>query len=80
MLKSLTAIKHAVSSVLGIDQDAIELDMNELDFDGWDSAANVNILFLIEEELCLEIEVGRLASVKNIGEMAVEIDKMMDEA
>ncbi|KQQ33910.1 hypothetical protein ASG19_21710 [Rhizobium sp. Leaf306] len=80
MAKSLTTIRHAVSSILGVDQDAIGLDMNELDFDGWDSAANVNILFLIEEELGIEIEVGRLANVKNIGEMAAEIDKMMDEA
>lgn len=80
MAKSLTAIRHAVSSILGVDQDAIELDMNELDFDGWDSAANVNILFMIEEELGIEIDVGRLSNVQNIGEMAAQIDKMMDEA
>lgn len=79
MARSMTAIRHAVSSALGVDQDGIEADMNELDFDGWDSAANVNILFLIEEELGIEIEVGRLVNVKNIGEMAAEIDKMMDE-
>lgn len=59
------------------DDDSIRLkpEMTAQDIEGWDSLANINIIFSIEEEFGIKFEMGKISELRSIGEMVEYIEK-----
>lgn len=59
------------------DDDSIRLkpEMTAQDIEGWDSLANINIIFSIEKEFGIKFEMGKISELRSIGEMVEYIEK-----
>ena len=44
------------------------------DIEGWDSLANINIIFSIEEEFGIKFDMGKVSELKSVGEMVQYIE------
>lgn len=54
-----------------LDDDTIELCDSTVadDVDGWDSFEHINLVVAVEEEFDFKIPMGKVVSMKNVGEM-----------
>ncbi len=54
-----------------LDDDTIELqdDTTADDVDGWDSFEHINLVVGVEEEFHMKIPMGKVVTMKNVGEM-----------
>ena len=54
-----------------LDDDTIELqdDTTADDVDGWDSFEHINLVVGVEEEFNMKIPMGKVVTMKNVGEM-----------
>ena len=54
-----------------LDDDTIELnDQTVADaVDGWDSFEHINLVVAVEEEFAFKIPMGKIVTMKNVGEM-----------
>ena len=53
-----------------LDDDTIELnDQTADDVDGWDSFEHINLVVAVEEEFAFKIPMGKIVTMKNVGEM-----------
>lgn len=54
-----------------LDDDAIELNDNTVadDVEGWDSFEHINLISGVEEEFSFKIPMGKVVTMKNVGEM-----------
>ena len=54
-----------------LDDDSIELHDETVadDVDGWDSFEHINLIVAIEDEFSFKIPMGKVVSMKNVGEM-----------
>ena len=54
-----------------LDDDSIELKDETVadDVDGWDSFEHINLIVGVEEEFGFKIPMGKVVSMKNVGEM-----------
>jgi acyl carrier protein len=73
---TLEQIKEIISDLLDLDGE-IELtpDMGASDVPGWDSLANVSIVFAIEEEFGIELSAQELKALASLGDLARTIDE-----
>lgn len=55
-----------------LDDESIELKEETVadDVDGWDSFEHINIVVAVEEEFNFKIPMGKVVTMKNVGEMA----------
>ena len=55
-----------------LDDESIELKEETVadDVDGWDSFEHINIVVAVEEEFSFKIPMGKVVTMKNVGEMA----------
>ena len=55
-----------------LDDETIELhdDTTADDVDGWDSFEHINLILAVETEFGFKIPMGKVVSMKNVGEMA----------
>ena len=55
-----------------LDDDTIELHEETVaeDVDGWDSFEHINLVVAVEEEFSFKIPMGKVVTMKNVGEMA----------
>lgn len=53
------------------DDETIELEDSTVadDIDGWDSFEHINLVVAIEDEFNFKIPMGKVVSMKNVGEM-----------
>ena len=61
--------------LLGNDDIVLTPETQASDVPGWDSLANINIVFGIEEEFGIRFSDDDLASSNNVGELAVRVDR-----
>ena len=61
--------------ILGNDDIVLTPETQASDVPGWDSLANINIVFGIEEEFGIRFSDDDLASSNNVGELAVRVDR-----
>jgi len=54
-----------------LDDDSIELNDNTVadDVEGWDSFEHINLISGVEEEFSFKIPMGKVVTMKNVGEM-----------
>lgn len=54
------------------DDETIEVndDTTSEDIDDWDSFEHINLIVAVEEEFSIKIPMGKVVTMKNIGEMA----------
>lgn len=54
-----------------LDDDTIELSDETVadDVDGWDSFEHINLIVGVEEEFNVKIPMGKVVTMKNVGEM-----------
>ncbi len=54
-----------------LDDDTIELQDSTTaeDVDGWDSFEHINLIVAVEEEFAFKIPMGKVTTMKNVGEM-----------
>ncbi|SEQ16564.1 acyl carrier protein [Lachnospiraceae bacterium NE2001] len=54
-----------------LDDESIELQDETVadDVDGWDSFEHINIIVAVEEEFGIKIPMGKVLTMKNVGEM-----------
>lgn len=54
-----------------LDDESIVLDDNTVadDVEGWDSFEHINLIVAIEEEFGFRIPMGKVVTMKNVGEM-----------
>lgn len=54
-----------------LDDDSIELNDQTTadDVDGWDSFEHINLVVAVEEEFSFKIPMGKVVTMKNVGEM-----------
>lgn len=54
-----------------LDDDTIELHEDTVadDVDGWDSFEHINLVVAVEEEFSFKIPMGKVVTMKNVGEM-----------
>lgn len=53
------------------DDDAITVNENTTaaDIDGWDSLEHINLIAAVEQEFGIKFSMGKVVSMKNVGEM-----------
>ena len=61
--------------LLGNDEIVLTPETQASDVPGWDSLANINIVFGIEEEFGIRFSDDDLASSNTVGELAVRVDR-----
>ena len=56
----------------GFDDETIEVndDTTSEDIDDWDSFEHINLIVAVEEEFSIKIPMGKVVTMKNVGEMA----------
>ena len=54
------------------DDETIEVndDTTSEDIDDWDSFEHINLIVAVEEEFSIKIPMGKVVTMKNVGEMA----------
>ena len=54
------------------DDETIEVNDNTTseDIDDWDSFEHINLIVAVEEEFSIKIPMGKVVTMKNVGEMA----------
>lgn len=54
------------------DDETIEVndDTTSEDIDDWDSFEHINLIVAVEEEFSIKIPMGKIVTMKNVGEMA----------
>ena len=54
------------------DDETIEVndDTTSEDIDDWDSFEHINLIVVVEEEFSIKIPMGKVVTMKNVGEMA----------
>ena len=54
------------------DDETIEVndDTSSEDIDDWDSFEHINLIVAVEEEFSIKIPMGKVVTMKNVGEMA----------
>lgn len=54
------------------DDETIEVndDTTSEDIDDWDSFEHINLIVAVEEEFSIKISMGKVVTMKNVGEMA----------
>ena len=53
------------------DDDSIQLNDKTTadDIEGWDSLENINLIVAVEDEFSIKIPMGKVVTMKNVGEM-----------
>ena len=67
-------LEAIVVQILGLHGTHLEPSTRPTDVPGWDSLANVNIVFAVEEEFGVEFSEAELKSFGTIGEFAAGVD------
>jgi len=74
---TLERIERVVCGLLGDDDIVLKPDTRPSDVPGWDSLANINIVFGVEEEFGLRFGDDDLANTKTVGELADRVDRVL---
>jgi acyl carrier protein len=72
---TLEQIEEIVATMLGLDGFELGPDTRPADVPGWDSLANVNIVFAVEEEFGVEFEADELKGFDTLGAFARGVDE-----
>ncbi len=73
--EAFTRLNNVFREVL--DDESIELHDETVadDVDGWDSFEHINLIVAVEEEFGFKIPMGKVVTMKNVGEM---VDIILD--
>lgn len=74
---TLDRLHEIVDSLLDLDGVVLTADTRPSDVPGWDSLANVSIVFAVEEEFDVELTAEQLKGSATLGEFARGIDDLV---
>jgi acyl carrier protein len=74
---TLERIERVVCGLLGTDDIALTPETRPSDVEGWDSLANINIVFGVEEEFGIQFRDDDLANATTVGELALRVDRLL---
>ena len=66
-----------ISLTLKIDLNLINSNTKAVDFDNWDSLANVRLILAIEKKFNIKIDYGEALSVDDVGDLSKLIEKKL---
>jgi acyl carrier protein len=72
---TLDGIERVVRDLLGDDAVTLTADMRPADVEGWDSLANVSIIFGIEEDFGVALGDDALAGFETVGDLALVVER-----
>lgn len=73
---TLERIEQIVRGLLANDDIVLTPESRAPDVPGWDSLANINIVFAIEEEFQIRFSDEDLASADNVGALAERVERL----
>jgi acyl carrier protein len=76
---TLERIGEIVEELLDLDGMPLTAETRPRDVPGWDSLANVNIVFAVEEEFGVEFEDDQLKRFATLGDFARGVDAAREE-
>jgi acyl carrier protein len=71
---TLEGIERIVRDLLGDESIVLAADTRPADVEGWDSLANVSIVFAVEEDFGVAIGDETLAACTTVGALAAAVD------
>jgi acyl carrier protein len=74
---TLERIERVVCGLLGTDDISLTPETRPSDVEGWDSLANINIVFGVEEEFGIQFRDDDLANATTVGELALRVDRLL---
>ena len=74
---TIERIEGVVGGLLGIDDISLTPDTRPADVAGWDSLANINIVFGVEEEFGIQFSDDDLANAGTVGELAERVERLL---
>ena len=66
-----------ISLTLKIDLNLINSNTKAVDFDNWDSLANVRLILAIEKKFNIKIDYGEALSVDDVGDLSKLIEEKL---
>ena len=72
---TLDRIANIVREVLGDDSIELRLDSRPREIEGWDSLANVSIVFSVEESLGVRLGTDALVSLQTVGDLVSAVER-----
>jgi acyl carrier protein len=72
---TLAQVEQVVREMLGDDAISLTLDTRTADVEGWDSLANVSIIFGLEETFEVRLGDDVVAGFKTVGELVTIVDR-----
>lgn len=75
---TLREIQAIVRDLLDNEDILLHQDTRPGEVEGWDSLANVNIIFSLEEALGIRLEDGVLVGYESVGELVQIVDRARD--
>jgi len=74
-MATLAQVEQVVCEMLGDEDISLTLDTRTTDVDGWDSLANVSIIFSLEEVFEVRLGDEVLAGFQTLGELVAIVDR-----
>jgi acyl carrier protein len=75
---TLERIEGVVRGLLGNEDIDLKPETRPSDVPGWDSLANINIVFGVEEEFGIRFGDDDLAGADTVGELANRVDRLLE--
>jgi acyl carrier protein len=79
-------VQELMSQIQAIFQDvfndpglSVNAETTASDVPGWDSLANINLIFAMESEFSIKFALGEIQELNNVGEMAASIRKKQEQ-
>jgi acyl carrier protein len=72
---TLAQVEQVVRDIIGDDDICLTPDTATADVDGWDSLANVSIIFSLEEVFGVRLGDEVLAGFETVGELVAMVDR-----
>jgi acyl carrier protein len=73
MTELLPQIETVFQDVFDDNRLSIQAETTANDVPGWDSLANIRLIFAVEKEFKVKFALGEIQELKNVGEMAALI-------
>lgn len=75
-MSTIEKLQHVMRSVFFDDTLTIAPHMSALDVDGWDSLSHSMLVLDIEQAFGIDLDVGKVAACRNVGELVQYIDSL----
>jgi acyl carrier protein len=79
-LSTFERIERIVIELLGLEEGTLTPDTEPKNVEGWDSLANVSVVFGVEEEFGVEFTADQLKGFATVGDFARGVDEALARA